>query len=40
MRRFVEQGDWADPDAPLMPLDEWVREAEAITDRDALRVLS
>lgn len=40
MRRFVEQGEWADPDDPLMPAEEWVREAEAITDRNALRAIA
>lgn len=39
MRRFAEQQDWADHRVPLMPADEWVAEANAIGDREAVRAL-
>lgn len=39
MRRFAEQGDWADPSVPLMPGDAWVKEAAAIGDREAMRAI-
>lgn len=34
MRRFPQQGDWADPDQPLMPPNEWAREAQALSDTE------
>jgi hypothetical protein len=39
MRRFPEQQEWADHRVPLMPGDEWVAEATAIDDRQAIRAL-
>ncbi len=33
MRRFSEQGDWGNPYHDLMPPDEWLEEAEHVTDR-------
>ncbi len=40
MRRFAEQGDWPHPDIPLMPPDEWVREAQLLGDRAARRAFA
>jgi hypothetical protein len=34
MRRFVEQGDYADPMLAVMPDGEWEKEAERVTDKD------
>ena len=34
MRRFAQQGDWANPDTPLMPPNEWAREAQALSDTE------
>lgn len=39
MRSFAEQGQWADPDVAVMPPDEWVAEANAIGDKEAVRAL-
>jgi hypothetical protein len=38
-RRFPEQQDWADPDLPLMPPDEWLSEAEHVTDQQVWRMV-
>lgn len=37
MRVFAEQRQWSDPDAPLMPPDEWTAEAERLKDSDAIK---
>lgn len=39
MRRFIEQGEWADPTMPVMPPEEWKAEAAQIERRDVLRAL-
>jgi len=40
MRVFPEQRDWSNPEDPLMPPDEWVEEAQKITDRDAVKAVA
>jgi len=39
MRRFAEQGDWADINLAVMPDGEWNEVAEKITDAQAFTVL-
>ena len=39
MRRFPEQQDWGNPDMPLMPADQWLEEAEHVTDRQVWNTL-
>lgn len=39
MRTFPEQGDYGDPTVPLMPPEEWVKEAEAIGDKEAMAAI-
>lgn len=39
-RRFAEQGDAGDLREELMPDDEWVKEAETISDHEAWRSVS
>lgn len=39
LRRFPEQGDWGNPDIPLMPVDAHVELAERLTDAQALVAL-
>jgi hypothetical protein len=38
-RRFPEQGDWVDPAEPLMPPEEWEKEARSLKGRDVYRIL-
>lgn len=40
MRVFPEQREYSDPLVPLMPPDEWVTEAQHISDRDAYRAVA
>ncbi len=40
MRRFPEQGDWGNPDQPLMPPEAWLEEAEHVTDDRVWRTLN
>jgi hypothetical protein len=39
LRRFEEQGEWADPKLDLMPPQEWAEEAKSIRGRDVLRAI-
>ena len=39
MRRFREQGDWADPDQELMPDEEWLEEAAQVSDAKVFAAL-
>ena len=40
MRTFPEQREWSGPEERLMPAEEWVEEANKITDRDAVKAVA
>ena len=40
MRTFPEQRQWSGPEGLLMPPNEWVDEANRITDLDAMRAVA
>lgn len=39
LRRFPEQQDWVNPDLDLMPADQWLEEAEHVTETQVWKTL-